>query len=102
MELHDPIRRGLGQDPNGGILTTIRERNCCPRMVRARIRSGSEGYLYLGELYADTSWREKALEHLDFAIAEFHYMKMKPSLQRALRHKGILKAQLCLKGFEPS
>ena len=27
MELHDPIRRGLGQDPNGGTLTTIREHN---------------------------------------------------------------------------
>ena len=80
MELHDPIRRGLGQDPNGGILTTIRGRSCCPRTVRAIIRSGSEGYLYLGELYADTGWREKALEHLDFAIAEFRDMKMQPSL----------------------
>jgi tetratricopeptide (TPR) repeat protein len=48
--------------------------------VRARIRSGSEGYLYLGELYADTGRREKALEHLDFAIAEFPDMKMQPSL----------------------
>jgi len=48
--------------------------------VRAGIDSCSEGYLYLGELYADTGWREKALEHLDFAMAEFHDMKMRPSL----------------------
>jgi len=34
----------------------------------------------------------EAIEHLDFAIAEFQEMKMQPSLERALRHKGILKA----------
>jgi tetratricopeptide (TPR) repeat protein len=32
------------------------------------------------------------LEHLDFAIAEFREMKMQPSLERALRHKGMLSA----------
>jgi len=36
--------------------------------------------------------RAEALEHLDFAIAEFQDMKMQPSLERALRHKDILKA----------
>ena len=36
-------------------------------------------------------WPE-ALEHLDFAIAEFRDMKMQPSLERALRHKEILGA----------
>jgi tetratricopeptide (TPR) repeat protein len=36
--------------------------------------------------------RAEALEHLDFAIAEFRDMKMQPSLERALRHKKILKA----------
>jgi tetratricopeptide (TPR) repeat protein len=36
--------------------------------------------------------RAEALEHLDFAIAEFRDMKMQPSLERALRHKEILKA----------
>ncbi|MSQ15800.1 MAG: hypothetical protein EXR50_08060 [Dehalococcoidia bacterium] len=36
--------------------------------------------------------RREALEHLDFAIAEFTEMKMQPSLERALRHKGFLKA----------
>ena len=36
--------------------------------------------------------KKEALEHLDFAIAEFREMKMQPSLERALRHKDILKA----------
>jgi tetratricopeptide (TPR) repeat protein/ribosomal protein L40E len=36
--------------------------------------------------------RAEALEHLDFAIKEFREMKMQPSLERALRHKDILKA----------
>jgi eukaryotic-like serine/threonine-protein kinase len=35
---------------------------------------------------------KEALEHLDFAIKEFREMKMQPSLERALRHKDILKA----------
>ena len=35
---------------------------------------------------------EQAQQHLDFAIAEFRAMKMQPALERALRHKGILKA----------
>jgi hypothetical protein len=36
--------------------------------------------------------RADAIEHLDFAIAEFQAMKMQPSLERALRHRGMLKA----------
>ncbi len=40
---------------------------------------------------AEDIYRE-AIEHLDFAIAEFQEMKMGPSLERALRHKGLLKA----------
>jgi tetratricopeptide (TPR) repeat protein len=36
--------------------------------------------------------RAEAVEHLDFAIKEFQDMKMQPSLERALRHKEILKA----------
>ena len=32
------------------------------------------------------------MAHLDFAIAEFTEMKMQPSLERALRHKGLLSA----------
>ena len=36
--------------------------------------------------------KKEALEHLDFVIKEFREMKMQPSLERALRHKDILKA----------
>jgi tetratricopeptide (TPR) repeat protein len=36
--------------------------------------------------------RDTAVEHLDFAIAEFREMKMQPSLERALRHRELLKA----------
>jgi eukaryotic-like serine/threonine-protein kinase len=36
--------------------------------------------------------RSEAIVHLDFAIAEFREMKMQPSLERALRHKEVLKA----------
>jgi hypothetical protein len=36
--------------------------------------------------------RGEAVEHLDFAIAEFRDMKMQPSLERALKRKDILKA----------
>jgi hypothetical protein len=32
------------------------------------------------------------MAHLDFAIAEFRDMKMQPSLERALRHREILRA----------
>jgi hypothetical protein len=31
-------------------------------------------------------------DHLGFAIKEFREVKMQPSLERALRHKEILKA----------
>jgi hypothetical protein len=36
--------------------------------------------------------RDIAIEHLDFAISEFREMKMQPALERALRHRGLLKA----------
>ncbi len=50
--------------------------------------------LQLAELLLERYPTEKreALEHLDFAIKEFRDMKMQPSLERALRHKEILKA----------
>jgi tetratricopeptide (TPR) repeat protein len=50
--------------------------------------------LQLAELLLEHYPHEKkeALEHLDFAIKEFQDMKMQPSLERALRHKDILKA----------
>jgi tetratricopeptide (TPR) repeat protein len=51
-------------------------------------------HLQLAELLLEhyPKKRAKALEHLDFAIKEFQDMKMQPSLERALRHKEILKA----------
>jgi len=50
--------------------------------------------LQLAELLLEHYPAEKkeAMENLDFAIKEFQEMKMKPSLERALRHKDILKA----------
>ena len=39
-----------------------------------------------------TPQRQAAVEHLDFAIKEFREMKMQPSLERALKHKELLKA----------
>ena len=50
--------------------------------------------LQLAELLLERYPKERAqaLEHLDFAISEFREMKMQPSLERALRHKEILKA----------
>ena len=50
--------------------------------------------LQLAELILEHYPKERAaaLEHLDFAIKEFQDMKMQPALERALRHKEILKA----------
>jgi len=50
--------------------------------------------LQLAELLLERCPKERAaaLEHLDFAIAEFRDMKMRPWLERALKHKEILKA----------
>lgn len=36
--------------------------------------------------------RAEAMEHLDFALGEFRDMKMQPSLERALRHREVLRA----------
>jgi hypothetical protein len=51
-------------------------------------------HLQLAELLLEHYPKERteALGHLDFAIKEFQNMKMQPSLERALRHKDILKA----------
>jgi tetratricopeptide (TPR) repeat protein len=49
--------------------------------------------LQLAELLAHyPDERAEAMAHLDFAIADFRAMKMQPYLERALRHKGLLKA----------
>ena len=42
------------------------------------------------EQYPDE--RPEAMEHLEFSICEFRNMKMQPSLERALRHREILRA----------
>jgi len=49
--------------------------------------------LQLAELLLEHYPQEKseAIAHLDSAIKEFREMKMQPSLERALRHKEILK-----------
>jgi tetratricopeptide (TPR) repeat protein len=44
-----------------------------------------------GKLTGDKLTAE-GLAHLDFAIEEFRAMKMQPHLERALSHKGLLKA----------
>jgi hypothetical protein len=46
----------------------------------------------LYSLLPTPSSRSEAMRHLDIAIAEFREMKMQPSLERALRHKEVLKA----------
>jgi len=50
--------------------------------------------LGLAELLLDhyPDERAAAIEHLDFAIGELRGMKMQPALERALRHKEVLKA----------
>jgi len=50
--------------------------------------------LQLAELLLEHYPQEKkeAVEHLDFAIKEFREMKMQTYLERAFRHKEILKA----------
>src|SRR5205823_1298265 len=50
--------------------------------------------LEIAELLLDSGAEDRAaaLGHLDFAIEEFRAMKMQPFLERALRHKGQLRA----------
>jgi len=52
-------------------------------------------HLQLAELLldgADPAEHADAVAHLDVAIEEFRAMQMRPSLERALRHKELLKA----------
>jgi tetratricopeptide (TPR) repeat protein len=62
------------------------EMNFRPELALTRLQLAE----LLLEHYPDE--KQEALEHLDFAIKEFQDMKMQPSLERALRHKDILKA----------
>ena len=66
-----------------GLANRIRHR---PELALSRLQ--------LAELLLNGTAEERAAaaEHLDFAIEELRAMKMQPSLERALRHKGLLKA----------
>ena len=59
---------------------------CRPELALSRLQLAE----LLLEHYPDE--RATAIEHLDFAIAEFRDMKMQPSLERALSHRRLLKA----------
>jgi tetratricopeptide (TPR) repeat protein len=65
------------------VCTEVRNR---PELALTRLQFAE----LLLEHYPDE--KKEALEHLDFAIKEFREIKMQPSLERALRHKDILKA----------
>ena len=72
--------------------TKLRHR---PEVALTRLQM-AELSLDSGSVEARHAWplqsREEALQHLDFAIEEFRAMKMQPALERALRHKEVLKA----------
>jgi tetratricopeptide (TPR) repeat protein len=78
---HDEARQHYGE-----AIRVCNEMRFRPELALSRLQ--------LAELILDHYPAEKreALEHLDFAIKEFREMKMQPSLERALRHKDILKA----------
>ena len=58
-------------------------------LVRYDVRGTGLVELLL-EHYPDE--RPEAMEHLEFAIGELRDMKMQPSLERALRHREIMRA----------
>jgi serine/threonine protein kinase len=63
--------------------------------VKKFLGEGGKKKVYLAHdtlLDRDVAFALIKTEHLDFAIKEFREMKMQPSLERALRHKDILKA----------
>ena len=79
-------QRELGEMENG--LEICREMHFRPDEALARLQLAQLAEL-LVEHYPE-EWAE-ALKHLDTGIAEFRDMKMQPSLERALRHRSILK-----------
>ncbi len=64
---------------------------CAPVRVRPEV---APTHLQLAELLREhyPGEQTEALQHLDFAIGEFQDMRMQPSLERALSHKGLLRA----------
>jgi tetratricopeptide (TPR) repeat protein/archaellum biogenesis ATPase FlaH len=81
LERYDEARQHYQEAIN--VCTEMRFR---PELALSRLQLAE----LLLEHYPDE--KKEALEHLDFAIKEFREMKMQPSLERALRHKDILKA----------
>ena len=73
------------------VTSTAGARNCERAHLRPEVALIQ---LQLAELLLDhcPDKRDTAIAHLDFAIAEFQSMKMQPSLERALGHRGLLKA----------
>jgi tetratricopeptide (TPR) repeat protein len=81
LERHDEARKYYQEAIR--VCTEMRFR---PELALTRLQLAE----LLLEHYPDE--KKEAMEHLDFAIKEFREMKMQPSLERALRHKDILKA----------
>ena len=52
----------------------------------------ADALAYLAAAEREPGQVVKSMEHLDFAITEFRAMKMQPSLERVLKHEGLLKA----------
>jgi eukaryotic-like serine/threonine-protein kinase len=79
-------------DPRGALSHYERTLEVCTR-VRFRPEAATI-HLHQAEVLLQHFPEEqaKAQEHLDFAIEEFRAMNMQPSLERALRHKGLLHA----------
>jgi len=65
-----------------------------PRRNAQASSAGAGGSPALAEAAAGLGMdaRAEAMQHLDLAIAELRAMKMQPALERALRHKEVLKA----------
>jgi tetratricopeptide (TPR) repeat protein len=82
--LADPVRARAYYEQALELCEKVRFR---PEIAMTRLELAE----LLLEHYPDE--RPAAIEHLDFAIGEFREMKMQPSLERALRHKEVLKAR---------
>ena len=81
-ELDLPLAPGPSREPKGtweSVRTPNVDVGASSAVVEGASPSGGEG-------------RNEAMQHLDFAIAELREMKMQPALERALRHKELLKA----------
>ena len=84
--------RPFWENPDEAATTISRPSTFAPA-VRFRPEAAITRF-HLAELLLDRypDQRSDAQEHLDIAIAELREMKMQPALERALGHKGLLKA----------